>query len=499
MQQVQQKQQQQQQLMFHWRAWSWMKEKLFSCWAAAVRKPNRRGAGPKIFEGDQASHRDIRAFKYNNGFHKYTHTSTTSNIVNKCSNAKVWNIADIKEVAKYYKASNDPDIEQLVKFYLDPKHFHMASGVSQRKNLGLSSGALNKKLMRLGCSLSAHSKIQVLSLLQKLASHCTPDQLPYALEQVSYDESSMLCNVKDTPQLVLELLANDPVLANAEELSAIVNALQGQSRHDAVVAKILQTRAAYGFLIKTLQNENIIVVGEHLSHLQMMGRANSETLVESMLKAIIVHPLINQFQVKCRATTTDKAKYNKKGEFLLQERRGDGWSHFNLHCTVHCIATCLSKTMSLVSDHVQGLLRVGLSLKVGTYMSLLRKAIQLVVAARLQLCVGQLTADAKAYKEHVLQVYHQTGTNKDHRIIVLLTVLNGDWRNESCIEYYTNTTSSLSQKQAACSAVSAALIQAYASCKPPIYPRHRWTGADAAIDWVASFQSCHGLFHHVYK
>ena len=46
--------------------------------------------------------------------------------------------------------------------------------------------------------------------------------------------------------------------------------------------------------------------------------------------------------------------------------------------------------------------------------------------------------------------------------------------------------------------VAATLIQVYCHRKPPLFPRHRWTGSDQAMDWIAGLESCHGLFRPVF-
>ena len=80
-----------------------------------------------------------------------------------------------------------------------------------------------------------------------------------------------------------------------------------------------------------------------------------------------------------------------------------------------------------------------------------------------------------------------------------MSILNGDWQDTSCIQYFLTAPGALQDRSQISKAVTSALIQVFASSKLPFHPKHRWTGADAAIDWIAGLEYVHGLFIPVFK
>ena len=251
---------------------------------------------------------------------------------------------------------------------------------------------------------------------------------------------------------------------------------------------VLQLRAGH----------SLVVVGRMLSTLSAMSKTSAVVLAKCLLRAGSLPPVVSSFDTHCRASCSDKAGCNVKAEALIRELRGQRSCSFNLHCNIHVIATAMARTMTLMNEDVKGIFRTGLSLQVGAYMTQFRKAITEVVQDRVILCAGGLSTAAQAYKAHMLQLYHTSLTSKSKKLILFLAYLNGDWRNTEAIEYHVDKPGSLQDRAQVVRALSVVIIEVYASSRPPLYPRHRWTGADKSVDWVASFQSIHGLFKVVY-
>ena len=154
--------------------------------------------------------------------------------------------------------------------------------------------------------------------------------------------------------------------------------------------------------------------------------------------------------------------------------------------------------MSLFSKDIRGMLRVALCLQLGSSMTLYRQAIELQVEKRLQLCSGEPAPGAVQYRNYMLDLF-STQSSNPKKTLIMLSILNGDWRDTSCIQYFLTAPGALQDRCQISKAVTTALIQVFASSKPPFYPKHRWTGADAAIDWIAALECVHGLFIPVFK
>ena len=240
-------------------------------------------------------------------------------------------------------------------------------------------------------------------------SQIPPVGLVYAMEQSAYDETPMACCIKDE---CLEPLLQEAVLGSEgrptlQSVDGLRQTLTKGTQAD-VIAKVLQCRSAYGFVLSPIPNKCVIVLGEALTHLQAMSRANSDTLVECLLQTSSMPKLLQKFTTKCRSTVSDKVPYNDKAEAQIMASRRS-WTNINAHCDAHCIATAFSKTMSIMENHVQGVLRTGLALQVGSHLSTFKKAIELETEMRLQLCTGVISSEAQQYKEDMIRLFHSSG------------------------------------------------------------------------------------------
>ena len=409
-------------------------------------------------------------------------------------------IGELQAFLETHECNADEEVTKLARFYLDPQQFHMTSGALRRSMLNLSRGGLDSKHLRLASCLSLHHRLAMVDSIHKIVQYVPPSGLLYFVDFVAYDETPMVCSVKDefAHPLLHDLRELHAHRAPDRDLLQDLQRVLGKGRYDAVVAKILQTRGSYGMVLQVRPGQHMILVGDMLNNVAAMGKASAEVLAKCLLRAGSLPVAVNKFQTHCRASCSDKAGYNVRAESLIRELRGARSSSFHVHCDIHCIATAMSRTMALISDDIKGILRIGLSLQVGSHMSCFRQAITEVVRERVVICVGQLPSAARAYKMHMLQLFHNSLTHKSKSLVLLLEYLNGDWRNTLSIEYYKDKPKSMQDREEVIRVLTAVILEVYASTRPPLYPRHRWTGADEAVDWVASFQSIHGLFRVVY-
>ena len=148
--------------------------------------------------------------------------------------------------------------------------------------------------------------------------------------------------------------------------------------------------------------------------------------------------------------------------------------------------------MALSPQTVAGQIHLSLALNLGTGMSKFAKAIRKVVAAKICFLRGSPGADADAFRRHLLRLCLARGTKLVAKKALLLTLPNGDWRRRDRIEIYLPEAIEVDRHRIT-SIVADSLAVLLAGCNMTVYPRHRWTKADRALDEVCLLEGIHGL------
>eukprot|EP00971_Amphidinium_carterae_P345901 6487089-Amphidinium_carterae.1 len=247
----------------------------------------------------------------------------------------------------------DLDIEKMSGFYLDPDKYHVTSSAMKRKFLELSTYSTTSKTFRLASSLTLAYKLEFVKLMEMISKYIPTKCFHYVVDNSSYDETSMICNVQDQAmEIVLDAMERGRPAPGAQHdvqrLANMVN--KGKKHQGVVVAKLLQTKSSFGMVLEMADKNYVILSGYHLNNLQVMGRANAEVLLGCLLQGAEVPRAFGKFQLACRSTCTDKAGYNQLGESMLLSARGDPWCSIHLHCDAHVLATCLKHTMNYMSS-----------------------------------------------------------------------------------------------------------------------------------------------------
>ena len=90
-------------------------------------------------------------------------------------------------------------------------------------------------------------------------------------------------------------------------------------------------------------------------------------------------------------------------------------------------------------------------------------------------------------------------TDESHRPAegrVLRELLNGDWTIQGVLEHY--CWGCCDSELHTCLKLDEYLQKTLAKAAPAVFPRHKWIGADIAIDWFGKFVSIHGLLRQVF-
>ena len=126
-----------------------------------------------------------------------------------------------------------------------------------------------------------------------------------------------------------------------------------------------------------------------------------------------------------------------------------------------------------------------------------RQCLREVINERLHLYHGSPPHDAQVYKDACLKLFFgHTSTNLLQQVLIH-ALPNGDWRDHTQVQYYMDVDDTRSPAQVS-QLLEVGLCCALVSHKPSLYPRHRWTGSDRAIDELMKLQCIHGLLGHAY-
>ena len=96
-----------------------------------------------------------------------------------------------------------------------------------------------------------------------------------------------------------------------------------------------------------------------------------------------------------------------------------------------CHEQMLLENFSLMEDHITGMVRCALSLRVGAAMNVFRRCMRDEIADRLDIKFGRCPPDAVAHKKAVLRLFVSHGRKAMMRRLLLVLCPNGDWRIES--------------------------------------------------------------------
>ena len=398
-----------------------------------------------------------------------------------------------------------PEVEDsnIAGHMLDGQGFHQCSAVVLAKFLDIDRVVLSRKIRRLASALTLEQRLRRHDFEKAVAESFPPSALRYYLDSSTYDETSKLCSVQHTRDG-----GSTPAQASQDLTSSLnfqwAEKTTGKRKAGAAIAKILQTQCSYGMVVEMGKRDGrkhwIIFSGKVVCPLQVMSRASAEVLLACLLENNSASVHSKRFQLHCRGVSCDQAAYNVKAEQDLGQLRGGAWLSMVLACDVHVVSGIFTRCFDhLLPQHTSGMIHLALSLRPGSALSAFKAAIRSVVCEKLRLHAGPIAPEATAFKMHVLQLCGGTLTDSWKKQTLLLLCLNGDWRNRQFLEYYVDRPGSLQDRAAIEHLLTNALQEVFASAKPPLYPRHRWTGSDKSMDALLLMDSTHGLLGHVYK
>ena len=405
-----------------------------------------------------------------------------------------------QQVERWLKAKggrNDDDYRLIVNTYLHDVDFHLASGQSRSKELNIDRKRLQLKLYRMALSLLIEQRMQKYQVECAVARSVVPSGLLCYFEQASYDETPVLCSVRDpSHQSILADIPSSGVSAEFSQMRTFLGKL-GKKGGTGVV-KMLQTQSKCAMLLDVHGSLFLLLLPCDVP-LQAMGRATAEGYLNCLQLSSTVPQCSNRFVHRIRSVCCDQAGSNAKAEHLLSRTREHEWLQFLLPCDIHVTQTIATKTIQdMLSHTVSGMLHLALSLRMRASMSLFRLALRRDIRQRLHICSGPLSAEASEYKTWVLDQYFGTCTQSLKKKFMVLYALNGDWRVRDRIEYNISQPGALQNLGEIYCMLYVVLEDIFTSSQPPIFPRSRWTGADKACDHMLMMECIHGILSSTY-
>ena len=250
-------------------------------------------------------------------------------------------------------------------------------------------------------------------------------------------------------------------------------------------------------LLLQIKGKYVAVMSPVCNRLHIIERNTARCLQEAVGRTCRTSPFAKQFERTCRVATTDKASANLLNEETLAHAH---WNGHALHstCDVHTLARMFGNVFEqFVPRDISGMIRHSLSLRVGAEMNNFRKALREEIQSRtVRVLAGQAPAETRRYRELALRTFAAHGRNLIAKRMLLSLLPNGDWRKRD-IELFIGTAAPMDVAIAKAT-IANGLVTALAGCMHELYPRHRWVGADIAVDRCGLLCAVHDLGRGAY-
>ena len=259
-------------------------------------------------------------------------------------------------------------------------------------------------------------------------------------------------------------------------------------------AKLLNSLHSVAVLI-SLDGRPMILQMEASTPLQCVDRNTGETIRQAMAEIRLGgEELRDRCSRRVRLVTTDKAGYNLRAERHFLRSDDTGLLHFI--CDVHCMANIHQRVYGLCDGTVSGMQKVALSLQTGGTMCVWRKALRRVLVRQLVLVREEPSADAKAYRDMILDTFCGTDIELASLRAVLCKCASGDWRQPGIFQYLAAPGE---RRVDVLKMLLKHFVPAIAAHAPATFPKHRWTGAKKSIRDQGLLAGMHNLLHSTYR
>lgn len=377
---------------------------------------------------------------------------------------------------------------------------------------GLKSSDLARKEVRLYASFLLAAQAEHAAVHKALAQLADPDvKLEYVVEASRQDETPMRARSRDKSDITpLCQGSTDRSSSSVQALplgsgSAAMAACAKRVQQTAGTQKIVQTETSYAFLLsfssETGSRNYTCLLASAPRRLFVVDRTTGETIRETLRRSSMLSAAIRACKDVDRVSCTDRAGQNDRAELGFHlDRRGCNFRRLGtFHCEVHMAATIHAHTFADMSEAITGIIRIGLSLQMGSYMGKFRKILREIIWAETKIMVGEPPSHATRYRLNCLQLFGGIGAGAVERLVAMGLLPNGDWRHGQ-VELWVppDVRNQFSDNQLK-ARLSYGIEYAVASKAPPLYKRHRWLGMELTLNPIGLLTLCHNLFPRCYR
>eukprot|EP00971_Amphidinium_carterae_P351803 6492285-Amphidinium_carterae.3 len=391
-------------------------------------------------------------------------------------------------------AKMDSLVYSLANRYVHAETFHLASISIMEEQYQIHKNSLVQRLDRLASAVAWLQRHDRRALEKLIIESIPPKRCLCYFDCQAYDETPMLTSFKSRSSLELAELQHNRYpgieAAEARGLADLASALPNMAF--AAKAKLLQVTSLYGCLIS---EPSCLVFGETLDPLEVLARTSAENIQAALNKTTGVSQSAEHFVLKVRSVAVDQARANQLCEDSMVQQRGPTWNSFVMPCTVHRISLCLRKTFeSLLPDTVSGMVKTTLSILDGGKMSIFRRALQCVLQDRpIEVVQGGLPAEVCKRRSLLMKLFIHRHPQGLSRQVMLDGIANGDWSRKDCLMHVVPSGKPVPSVSNLKTQFQLVLMKILAGSNPPLFPRHRWIGAESAICYFGLLHYLHGL------
>lgn len=312
------------------------------------------------------------------------------------------------------------------------------------------------------------------------------------VEGVRYDEATLLMSVQQSSDDAVAVLPRRAVVGR-----------QTEGPVECVPAKMFQTEARWGALLGVTgdggSEEFIFVTSDLVVVPQILQRTSAACFARAFASSSCVRwPAAQKFEFRMRMATSDRYAAQFAGERMHQRQHAPEFERLNLGCEVHMSTGAVAKSLLLTDTEVQSAIRLALSLRLGGWMRLFRKALRAEVDATLEIRPGHCSEEAAFHRRVACTMF--TGAGARRRLIqsLLHALPNGDWRDHGVVEVFVSDPSEVNREDVV-QLVTRGLRATLANSQFLVFNRKRWTHNDDAICRLGLMEVCHGLLSRTYR
>jgi hypothetical protein len=255
---------------------------------------------------------------------------------------------------------------------------------------------------------------------------------------------------------------------------------------------IMQLDHLIGILVEPKPGMFVGVIAEMCNHLSIVERCTAQCNISICMQQNPITPASMSYQERLRTPTTDNHTSNNLGEKTIAQFGKLGqWKLWHSTCGIHIVQNLYTALYPMIEFDLRGVLHHALSLRLGVFMSLFRKALRTVVLSRsFSVKQGLPPASVCRHRSRMVNVFCNSGTNVLSRQLVLFLLPVSDWTKRS-IEVYVG--SAIVSASDVLNCMINGLLYVLAGTSFEILNRSRWHGKELCIDRCGIIEAVHFL------